>query len=351
MRDQLVGICVLTAAILRGNARADQRYYITDRGAGIIWRLEDLNGDQDALDGGEKLLWSQGHAGPVELTTDGPSVYVVQEGSADGANTIVRLHDANADGDALDFGESSNWAVGLHDPRAIARTLSDVFYVAELTLNQVWRFEDLNGDGDGLDPDEASLFANVDNPMGILVRQGDILVTQHVSGTVVRLVDANADGDALDELEQFEPTPHVYEPLGLLLGDSPASFYLGSRGGNAILCLRDMNRDGDYFDVAELRLFADSVFGGLSQPWGLAASPGGGGGGGGGGNGGGLMLANSASGQVLRARDVNGDGDALDIAEVLLFAEGFVEPTGVLASDIDGDLAIDSMDNCPDAFN
>jgi hypothetical protein len=67
--------------------------------------------------------------------------------------------------------------------------------------------------------------------------------------------------------------------------------------------------------------------------------------------GGDFLLADEMADRVLLVRDVNGDGDAFDIGEVVTFADGINEPFDIVASDADGDGLIDCADNCPDNFN
>ncbi|MHC5005966.1 MAG: hypothetical protein ACYTGF_01255, partial [Planctomycetota bacterium] len=94
---------------------------------GVIHRLEDLNGDGDALDAGESTVWADGLAQPRGLATDGPGLLVVDSGSG----RVVRCEDLNADGDALDAGETTIWAEGISLPYVPARTLDGVVYVSE----------------------------------------------------------------------------------------------------------------------------------------------------------------------------------------------------------------------------
>lgn len=65
------------------------------------------------------------------------------------------------------------------------------------------------------------------------------------------------------------------------------------------------------------------------------------------------MEAGQAVGRntVVRLIDLTGDGDALDVGEVILFADGVGNPVGVAALDSDGDGLLDNEDNCPDDVN
>ena len=72
--------------------------------------------------------------------------------------------------------------------------------------------------------------------------------------------------------------------------------------------------------------YADTVFGGIDAPWGMARDPGGG-----------FLLAQYDANTVSLVRDRNGDGDALDVGEVLVFADGIAGAVSVLGGDWDGD--------------
>jgi len=89
---------------------------------GLIYRCEDLNLDGDCNDAGEVTLYFDGsstsgsNAFPKIVGMDGlgDSLYVA---SLNNDTTIFRLQDLNGDGDAMDVGEfDNNFGVGLWDP-------------------------------------------------------------------------------------------------------------------------------------------------------------------------------------------------------------------------------------------
>ena len=305
------GIFVLLIAIGASDAWAGQSYYVSERNAGVIWQLTDLNGDGDALDVDERVLWADGFTRVVELETDGRWLYAVEEGMTDGANQIIRLADLNGDGDALDVSERLVWADGLDDPRGIAHGTSNDWYVTEIDDDRLWRLQDLNGDGDALDVAERTLYADgIDGATTVMARAGDVLVTAFVGDQVHRLVDLTGDGDALDIGENTVIAGPINEPLGLL-ADTSGGFFFSSRSVDTVYHGRDRNGDGDLLDVAETLSYADGVFGGVNGSWDMVPFPGGG-----------FLLADYLDGQVLLVKDKTGDGDALDLTEVTVWADG-----------------------------
>jgi hypothetical protein len=227
-------------------------------------------------------------------------------------NQVVRLTDLNHDGDALDIGERTVWADGLDDPRGITRDAAGNWFVTEIDDARVWRLTDLNADGDALDIGERTLYAdNITQATTVMPFAGGLLVTSFTESLIYHIKDHNADGDALDVGEMRVIVQGFPQPLGLLT-DGVGGFYFSSRSTDTVFHASDRNGDGDMLDTVEVLSYADSVFGGVDGAWGMAAhEPGG------------FLLADYFDGQVLRVHDANGDGDALDLGDVHLFADGF----------------------------
>ena len=95
--------------------RANTIYFVTSDlpagGEGGIYQVHDLNGDGDALDIGENVLWGRGLAQPADIRRFGVDGIMAADPSA---GELVLFRDTNGDGDALDIGESTTWANGLH---------------------------------------------------------------------------------------------------------------------------------------------------------------------------------------------------------------------------------------------
>jgi hypothetical protein len=339
---QRIAATMFVAAICSSHevrVRAGQPYVVSESTGGRIWRILDSNNDGDALDVGERLLWADGFTSPRGMNADFSAVYVTEEGLGDGTNQVVRLFDANSDGDALDVGDRIVWLDGLDDPRDLSHGLDGASYLSEFDNNQVWRLIDANSDGDVLDVGERLLYADgINGPQTILPRAGALLVAAEVGDQIHRLVDRNGDGDALDVAENLVITPN-YDQLVGLMDDNAGGFYFSSFSTDVVYHARDNNGDGDMLDVAEVLSYADSVFGFLDGPSGLVAL-----------NGGGFLLASAINNQLKLVRDRNGDGDALDIGDVVLFADGITAPADIvllplpMSGDYNQDGKVDAAD-------
>jgi hypothetical protein len=319
-------------------AWAGEAYYVSDFAVGSVWRLEDVNGDGDALDTDEKLLWADGFTLIGELAEDGGSLLAVELGKGDGSNQVIRLTDNNGDGDALDLGERIVWADQLDDPRGISRDSRGDWFVTEIDDDLVWRMVDVNGDGDVLDVGERSVYAvGIDGAATAMVIEGGILVDAVAGDQVRRLVDINDDGDALDVGENLVITPTIDQPLGLL-DDGNGGFFFSSRSADTVYHAVDHNSDGDMLDLAEVLSYADAVYGDIDGPYDMAAH-----------DSGGFLLADLFDGEVVLVRDANDDDDALDLGDVSLFADGFDSPVDIVAvsfftADFDRDGDVDAND-------
>jgi len=84
-------------------------WYVTEIDDDRIWRLRDNNGDGDALDVGERLLYADGINGATTALARVGDVLV----TAFSGDAVHRLVDGNGDGDALDVGEESSPTVAL----------------------------------------------------------------------------------------------------------------------------------------------------------------------------------------------------------------------------------------------
>jgi hypothetical protein len=199
--------------------------------------------------------------------------------------------------------------------------------------------QDTNSDGDVLDVGERTLFADGVNGPQTIMPQADALIVPAEGGDQVhRLVDLNGDGDALDTGENAVLTPHFDQLLGVL-DDGSGGFYFTSFSADTVYHADDRNADGDFLDVAEVLSYADAVYGLLDGPWNMVAY-----------EGGGFLLTDSNNNQVKLVRDINGDGDALDLGEVVLFADGIDAPVDIVALTfgLPGDYNQDGIINAAD---
>jgi len=335
----MAGRCFLALAAIAmavATAGAGSPYYVSDRSGGEIYRIRDLNGDGDALDAGENVLWADGMVQAIELTTDGCAIFAVDRG----ANRIMRYADTNGDGDALDAGEATVWADGLDNPYGITMAAGGAVYYTEYSAGEVGRLRDLNGDGDALDAGERVTYArSVGFAISVMARPDDLVVSSFVGDKIYRVRDLNGDGDALDVGETLDFTPPlIYSAHGLLL-DAAGGFFAGARDTDTVYRVRDRNGDGDAFDVIEVLSYADNVFGGLDGPWGMAGY-----------SGGGFLLAEYLGDKVSLVRDLNGDGDALDVGEAVRFADG-VDAVGIVSMPDPGTVGYNNVEIVSGAGN
>lgn len=341
MRLTLITCCalLLSAPVLR----AGQPYLVTEQSLGNIWRIQDVNDDGDALDVGERTLWGDGFAQALGLEPFGGAVFATDVESPFGPpnDKIVRLVDLNGDGDALDIGERSVWAAGLNQPVGLLPDGTGGFYVSEYIGSEVLHLVDSNGDGDALDVGEQRTFADDLGGVSFLFPTGaGMLASSIATNKFFLLEDNNGDGDALDVAEKTLVLDSVGGSLGAL-DDGNGGFYFTAALDATVYHAQDKNGDGDYFDVAEVLSYADNVFGGLQFPWTMAEHADGG-----------FLLVDRAAALVRWVRDENGDGDALDLGEVSVFADGFSSnpwdiillPELVPDADFDGDGDVDGTD-------
>lgn len=182
-----------------------------------VFVLADQNADGDANDVGEYQIFFDNSTLAPKLSTpnalafssDG-ALWIIDDGSRRGL--ILRLEDDNGDGDALDDGE---WTVAydsreighgdifLMDPEALAVGGDTRLYVADAARRAVFVFVDQNGDGDVMDSSEGSHFYTpagtlpFEDPEGLAVGvDGELYATDEDTGLILRLVDRNGDGVA-----------------------------------------------------------------------------------------------------------------------------------------------------------
>ncbi len=263
-------------------------FYVTDSGADSVWRCADLNNDGDVDDAGEVSAYYVDTIGqvPLQLNVGIRSGFDGEVMVSDsGEDSIFRLRDNNADGDANDAGEAVRWFDGrvggnasgliMGAPNGIIRdATSGAWYVANSGASQpdtVLRLIDLNADGDANDAGEATEYwSYAASPGGDSVPQaveigldGNVyLMDAPSSGPngkgVYRLVDLNMDGDAKDagEVTPFFIPPFTVAPFFWCLELGPDGwFYTADTGNDVVWRFRDLNADGDAQDAGESSVF------------------------------------------------------------------------------------------------
>ena len=249
--------------------------------------------------------------------------------------------DSNSDGDALDAGESVVWADGFTNPFGIDVAPDGSAYLSDFSTHQVFRARDLNADGDALDASEKLLYAdNIQGAVSVLADANEQFVVAFNTGQVHVLRDTNGDGDWLDAGENLPHTPNTILQVEGIAPRTGGGYFTGSWVDDTIYRVFDRNRDGDALDVAEVLSYADSFFGtAIINPWGLAP-----------GAVDELLVANSSGANILALRDKNQDGDALDLGEVVVFADGISSPVDIVAlpSGLPGDYNLDGTVDAAD---
>lgn len=270
------------------------RLLVADTGTlDAILALEDLNGDGDANDDGEVLAFYDDTAPGLDLSSpnglalapDG-SVFVADDGAS--VLAIVRLFDLNGDGDANDDGEAtvyydqSGAGPSIADPESIAVDLAGVVFVGDTATGRIVRMVDSNGDGDALDAGEASTYYEGNSPAALedldslqVDSLGGVYAIDENTGVILYLIDLNSDGDALDSLE----ATIFLAGAGAGVSDindaviiGPGSVLLADGGLDALIRVQDLNASGD-IDPSEIVTVFDDMGGILSTPSGIVFVP------------------------------------------------------------------------------
>lgn len=281
-----------------------------------IVKLVDLNGDGDFFDFGEITVYTDSLPDSLgALVYINHALYVIAGQPA----RILAVKDLNADGDALDFAEVQTFAE-LPDFSSLPRGLAQMHDGALLTARELdgtlFRIHDDNADGDALDLNEVIAIAGgLTSPKAIAVRpNGTLLVAQDSAATPIRILhDRNGDGDFFDFAENLPYAENIAGCNDLAIEAIDIAFLTRPAQGE-LLRIFDHTRDDDALDFNEVQLYAT----GLSTPTQIAFdSPS-------------LIVASgAAAGSLFAVRDINGDGDALDYAEVIEIASGLTGVTGI----------------------
>jgi len=273
--------------------RADGRIGVGDSTQRFVIAMHDLNHDGDAQDLGESWIvatnttWNSfGSPSGIAFDTRG-TMFVNNSGNgAVPVDGIFRLVDRNADGDCEDtvagLPEREEYCVVPPlGPGNTAHVPFEMTYLGGVLYHRdsgsgvqgVWKTADLDDDGDANDAGEFSGFAINGNASGFtftaglviepdLARERALYTIQVVSGAdqLIRVVDLNDDGDAMDAGEitlVYSTAEANYSPTDILcLPDG--SVLIGDSTGKKIYRLADANSDG-LFDQTERSTWFDNV--------------------------------------------------------------------------------------------
>jgi len=208
------------------------RIHVANAGNGLgsdgIYRLVDLNGDGAAQDSAEITEYvgvpffgeGNGPYGPQEIYFDVEDTLFMHNSST-GLNGVYRFRDLDHNGRADDAGEATTYwdatnadgmpvyaGFAIEPDRVRARSMY-ILQTASGSVDQLVRLTDANNDGDAQGAGESAVvwsameagFISVDV---VSLVNGDVLITDNSGKRVIRLHDANNDGDFLDAGERVD---------------------------------------------------------------------------------------------------------------------------------------------------
>ena len=205
--------------IITVHAGASESVYVAlSDGEGGIVRLEDKNGDKDALDEGEFIIFASPGIMFMDVAVDRMTgiLYAIEKNSS----VVYRIEDSNSDGDALDAGElvvfrkpdapgiklSGPLSIGVANSYDTGTQMNRTFvYVMDLALQLIVRLEDRNGDNLAQGYDEAIIFKEN-------VEAAPFTARRMAVDEVGRLFTANANTLSLVRLEDINGDAFIDEP-------------------------------------------------------------------------------------------------------------------------------------------
>lgn len=271
---------------------------------------------------------------PTGLTVDARNVVFVSDSTSD---AIFRLEDLDGNGDCMGVGEATTWYTpavavgGVPSPTMFGLVVAQdgTIYVANSNttsttsgLDTILKFHDDNQDGDALDSGESVIYASFTNTsvgasiptnVGILP-DGSVLYTENGAATAVGALqkgvwrlhdDVVPNGVCTDPGEVtlwYVPTSASSSFFYGLAMDRDGTAYVTDTGLERVLKARDLDANASITLVAE-----ESVFysvGAASTMWACAV-----------GNGAVAVVEDTAPDRVYVLRDLNADGDASDAGE------------------------------------
>jgi hypothetical protein len=232
------------------------------------------------------------------------------------------LIDGNKDGDYLDFAEILLFADGLPATITSISSTADSVFVLDPTARTIIRLRDENGDDDALDFGEVLVFAELPagpvGPTAIVATGGeDLFATDSGCGCVYAVRDLNHDGDALDALEVSTVAVGLASPQSITMRPDGAMLVAQQSLPVPVRILEDRSADGDYLDFAENISYAENFAAGMSVSAMSTELS---------------YLLRPSDGTLHLLDDLTGDNDVLDFAEVRLFTEGLSSASALAAT-------------------
>lgn len=296
-RTNAEGLLGETSNFTAIHATASGAVFAADVDSRAVYRLRDVNGDGDAQDAGESAIFfdASNMSGitigvPSGLASDASgAVYLTLAGSVanNEPDAIVRLIDLNGDGDAQDSMEAVIWAdlqafkSGDSVPfEIIIREDGTALYIEFAgSPDTVRLLRDENNNG-VIDANEQSIFI-ADGTFGVdfgfaLAADSGVLVQTNSGSTqgLWRLTDLNESGSIDSEQEVAFLWSENQNADGLTIGTSfdldagsgGRVFLLDSGSNDHIIVLEDLNGDGDYLDAGETKIFAVGAVHNFDRP-------------------------------------------------------------------------------------
>jgi hypothetical protein len=376
-------VCV-AAATLPAAASAQLSFLIADRDANALWRVTDVNGDGVFQNPEELVLWYDGTNAAGTRGIDNINTMAVRasDGLVIGADQVqqdvFQWQDLNGDGDCLDVGESIE-ALVLPNPSGIGITFGTgaAFTAAGVPLmvnagngngpDAIFRMMDLDGDGRFMSANEVGPYGTT-GPFGPVANgpfspqeiwmapQSDIgtdvgFLRNSSSQTgnnlhgIFRFEDVNNNGNINDPGE-FAPWFGVANQSGIVPSAGfpiepdrarPGALYthqIATGGVDQIIRARDLDGNGNANDAGEAAIVFSSGEAGLAIVDLVSVENGD------------LYASDNSGKRIIRMRDENGDGDFADVGETLVVFTG-----GATVTEVRQMVRIESPVPCPADFN
>jgi hypothetical protein len=254
----------------------------------LVYRIEDANDDGDAQDLGESnVLCGPGNSAALSFAFPTGAAFnnicqafITNAGNASGPDAIYILEDLNGDNDAMDFVDGVHEARpyvgepvfgpgnGPYSPQEILFDQYNVGYLRNSgTLNGVFRFEDIGGNGRADDAGEFTVFFDGTNASGVAISAGFAIahdplrpnafyLLQTATGGVdqlIRIQDKNGNKNAQDKGEA--QLVWTYATTGFTNVDMTAlangDVLVTDNSGITVARLHDATKNGDFLDAGE----------------------------------------------------------------------------------------------------
>ncbi|MEM9802804.1 MAG: hypothetical protein AAGA20_20940, partial [Planctomycetota bacterium] len=324
--------------------------YVADRSDQVVWTCTDLDLDGTYNGPTETTVFYDGNTGAVPLS-DNRAIWHSDDGAVwvgdQDEEIIVRLFDANDDGDAQDVGEATVWFDGRSGGNAggvimtsvtgLWRDPDGVFFVSSNNttsggVDAILRLEDLNQDGDANDAGEAvdfylpflggavgqSIPTSVVRGADGAIYYAENGITSNPPRGAYRLEDLDGSG-TIDQAN--EVTPYFIAPPQAgnafhweITIDANGTIYLGDNGNEIIWRLVDADMSGAIDPATEATQYWTA--GGSSTIWDIDIAP----------DGTLYVAEDQTPDRLLRFVDVNSDGTIDPVTEVFELYNETISP-------------------------